>query len=71
MTVRVHYRASELSDGATESFHEADAFGIMSDNSIQLRKMNQARDAYEIVGTIHPERWQSVVIVSNEERAHT
>jgi hypothetical protein len=67
--IRVRYRANELSEGVVETFHEANAFHIHEDNTLELREAwveegrdGKRRDRYRVVGEIHRDRWDSVVV---------
>jgi hypothetical protein len=74
MAVRVRYRANDLSEGVVETFHEANAFHIHEDNTLELRESwvekgndGKRRSWYRVVGEIHHDRWDSVVLLDTAD----
>lgn len=70
MAVRVRYKANDLSEGAVEVIPEANDYRILPDNSLELRYVYEDEDdkrKFHAVGTIHPDRWDAVVIEDMEE----
>ena len=74
MAVRVRYRANDLSEGAVEEILEANNFYVHEDNTLELRetwvvkdKDGQRRQKCRVVGEIHPNRWDSVVVLESAD----
>ena len=70
MAVRVRYRANELSEGVVEDILEANSFRIHEDNTLSLRKTwvvkckdGKRRSKCKVVGEVHRDRWDSVVVL--------
>lgn len=62
MSVRVRYAPTELSEGVVEVLHDVDAFVVLDDNTVELRRYTSP-GKYKVVGFINPERWASIVDV--------
>jgi hypothetical protein len=74
MAVRVRYRANDLSEGVVETIDEANAFHIHEDNTLELRESwDETRSdgttvtRYMVVGEIHRDRWDSVVVLDHAD----
>jgi hypothetical protein len=74
MTVRVRYRANDLSEGAVEEILEANSFHVHEDNTLELRetwvvkdKNGQRGQRYSVVGEVHRDRWDSVVVLETAD----
>lgn len=65
MGVRVRYTRTELSEGVVETFSNADRFVVHDNNTIELRQATES-GKYRVMGYIHPDRWESVLIVDEE-----
>jgi len=72
MAVRIRYRANELSEGIVEEIHEANAFHVHEDNTLELRETSTVKDnegkrrtRTRVVGEVHPDRWDSIVLLEN------
>ena len=70
MVVRVRYRANELSEGVVEDILEANTFHVHEDNTLELRetwvvkgKDGKRRSRCKVVGEVHRDRWDSVVVL--------
>lgn len=65
MTVRVRYRANDLSEGAVERFPEANQWDENDDGALELRWRWRDDDGtwhYVVTGTIRPGTWDSAVV---------
>ena len=74
MAVRVRYRANDLSEGAVEEILEANSFHVHEDNTLELRetwvvidKDGQRRTRCRVVGEVHRDRWDSVVVLETAD----
>ena len=74
MAVRVRYRANDLSEGAVEEILEANTFLIHEDDTLELRetwvvkdKDGQRRERFRVVGEVHRDRWDSVVVLETAD----
>lgn len=65
MSVRVRYTRTELSEGVVETL-AADKFVVLGDNTIELREITES-GKYRVVGYIHPNRWESILLVDDAE----
>lgn len=65
MAVRIRYLRTELSEGIVETLHEVDKFTVQDDNSVELRSFNEETQKYKVVGYIHPDRWESIMLVED------
>lgn len=66
MAVRIRYVRTELSEGVVETLYDVDKFEISDDNTLVLKAVNPESGKYRTVGFVHPQRWESVVLVENE-----
>ena len=71
MAIRVKYRRTEISEGEHETFDRADAYEISEDNTVLLYEHWTDEDTGKAkksqVGAIHPDRWESVIVVERAE----
>lgn len=71
MTVRIRYAGTELCpEGVVEIVHEANGYVVEDDNTLVLKQQwwdeDDERNRRRTVGTVHPDRWQSVVNVDDQ-----
>jgi hypothetical protein len=70
MTVRIRYRASDLGEGVVEEVAEANGYEILEDNTLVLHERwtdGNGRKKKALVGSVHRDRWDSVVVMSDRE----
>lgn len=73
MTVRVRYRANDLSEGVVEEIPWANNWEVAEDNTLYLLDVfiddETEKRVKRKVGVVHQERWDSVCLVEEEETA--
>lgn len=62
--LRVRYKAMEFNEGVVE-YLDADSYAILEDHTVELRRVNPATRKYRVVGALHPDRWDSIVILED------
>ena len=71
MAVRVKYRRTELSEGEHETFPGVDQYEVNGDNTVLLYERwtdeDTGKPKRRQVGVIHPDRWESVLVVESAE----
>ena len=60
--LRIRYARTELSEGIVEDL-DADKFVVHEDNTLELRRINPKTGRYRVVGMVHPDRWESIMLV--------
>jgi hypothetical protein len=64
--IRIRYRPTELMEGAVDTVI-GDKFIILPDNTVEIKQLNERTGKYRVVGMIHPDRWESVVLMEDTE----
>ena len=64
--IRVRYKAMEFNEGVVE-YLDADKYVLYEDHSVELRRFNPETGKYRVVGTLHPDRWDSIVVMEDAE----
>lgn len=66
MSLVVRYRPTDLGDhGGVETFDNVNALHIHEDNTVEMR--HQSEEGVEVIGYLHPHRWESVRLVQEAE----
>lgn len=72
MTVRVRYRANDLSEGVVEEIPWANQWEVLADDTLILLDVYDDDDGKKRkrkVGSVHRERWDSVVVIDEDAEA--
>ena len=67
--LRVRYRPTDLGEGGLVEVLDVDRWTVLEDHSVKLYRLTKAGKR-KVVGTLHPDRWDSLVEVREVEDDH-
>lgn len=67
MAARIRYARTELSEGVVETLADVDKFEVSDDNTLVLKGINPDTGKYRVIGFVHPNRWESILLLDTVE----